>query len=158
MRPLSYDPALPTRVRMLVWLLVASILSAAALICRHRAGETGLTLTVRSGADPTGPTRSRRVSSIDARDLWADAGNAPVRAQWDGFWRVPEAGSFALEARSDEAVTVRLDGREVLARRPGARSRGVVTIVDLEPGFHPLPVTYESSTSANFRFLWSETG
>ncbi|PYQ08228.1 MAG: hypothetical protein DMF83_07260 [Acidobacteria bacterium] len=158
MRSLSYDRALPPRVRVLVWLLVACSLSAAALICHRGAGKTGLTLTVRSGADPTGPTRSRRVSTIDARDLWADAGHAPVGAQWDGFWRVPEAGSFALEARSDETVTVRLDGREVLARRPGARSRGVATIVDLEPGFHPLHVTYEADTSGDFRFVWSRAG
>ncbi len=158
MRSLSYDPALPTRVRVLVWLLVASSLAAAALVCRHRAGKTGLTLTVRSGADPVDHARSRRVSTVDARDLWADAGHAPVRAQWDGFWRVPDAGSFALEARSDRAVTVRLDGREVLARRPGARSRGVATIVVLGPGFHPLSVTYEAHTPGDLRFVWSPAG
>jgi len=101
---LSYDPALTTRVRVIVWLLVAGSVSAGALICRHGAGEKGLTLTVRSGADPTGTTRRRRVSTVDTRDLWAEAGHAPVRAQWDGLWRVPEAGSFALEARSDEAL------------------------------------------------------
>jgi hypothetical protein len=158
MRPLSYDPALPTRVRVLVWLLVASSLSAAALISHHRTGKTGLTLTVWAGADPTGPGRSRRVSGIDVRDLWADATHAPLRARWDGLWRVPEAGSFALEARSDEAVTVSLDGREVLARRPGARSRGVATIVDLGAGFHPLRVTYEADTPGDLRFVWSRAG
>ena len=157
-RSLSYDPALPTRVRVLVWLLVAGSLSAAALICRHHAGTTGLTLTVRSGADPAVTIRSRRVSTLDTRDLWADAGHAPVRAQWDGLWRVSEAGSFALEARSDEAVTVSLDGREVLSRRPGARSRGVATIVDLGPGFHPLRVTYEADTPGDLRFVWSRAG
>ena len=157
-RSLSYDPALPIRVRVLVWLLVASSLSAAALICQQRAGNTGLTLTVWSGADPAGPTRSLRVSTVDARDLWAEAGHAPVRAQWDGLWRVPEAGSFALEARSDEAVTVSLDGGMVLARRPGARSRGVAAIVDLGPGFHPLRVTYEADTPGDLRFVWSRAG
>src|SRR2546426_12798671 len=113
MRSLSYDPALTTRVRAIAWLLVAGSVSAAALICRHGAGEKGLNLTVSSGAPPTGTTRSRRVTTIDTRDLGAEAGHAPVRAQWEGLWRVPESGSFALEARSDEAVTVSLDGREV---------------------------------------------
>jgi dolichyl-phosphate-mannose-protein mannosyltransferase len=155
---LSYDPALTTRVRVIVWLLVAGSLSATALICRYGAEKQGLTLTVRPGAEPTAPTRSRRVSTVDTRDLWAEAGHAPVRAQWDGLWRVPEAGSFALEARSDEAVTVSLDGREVLARRPGARSRGVATVVDLGPGFHPLSVTYIADTPGDLRLVWSPAG
>ena len=73
MRSLSYDPALTTRVRVIVWLLVAGSLSAAALVCRHGAGKKGLMLTVRSGADSTGPPRSRRVSTVDTRDLWAEA-------------------------------------------------------------------------------------
>jgi len=157
-RPLSYHPALPTRVGVIVWLLVAGSLSAAALICQHGAAKTGLTLTVLSGPDAAGAARSRRVSTVDVRDLWADVGQAPVRARWDGFWRIPETGSFALEARSDEAVTVSLDGREVLARRRGARSRGVATIVDLGAGLHPLRVTYEAGAPGDLRFVWSPAG
>ena len=158
MQALSYDPALTARVRVIVWLLVAGSLSAAALLCRHGAGENGLTLTVRPRADPAGPPRSRRVSTVDTRDLWTEARHAPLRAQWDGLWHVPQAGSFALEVRSDEAVTVSLDGREVLARRPGARSRGVATVVDLGPGFHPLSVTYTADTPGDLRFVWSRAG
>jgi hypothetical protein len=95
---------------------------------------------------------------VDVRDLWADAGPGPLRARWDGFWLVREAGSFALEARSDEAVSVSLDGRQILARRPGARSRGVVAIVALGPGSHPLSVTYEAGTPGDLRLLGSRVG
>ena len=156
--PLGYDPALPTRVLVFVWLLAATGLSAAAFICRHASGQTGLTLRVASGAEPGRPVTPRRVSAIDARDLWADAGPGPVHARWDAFWRVPEPGSFALEVRSSDAVSVVLDGREVLVRRPGARSRGVAAIVELGRGFHPLSVAYDAGAPGEVRLVWSRAG
>jgi len=145
--------SLPTRVLLLAWLLVALGLSAAALVCGESGGQTGLTLSVASGPDRPAP--SRRVSTVDTRDLWADADSGPVRARWEGFWRVPEAGAFALEVRSSDTVSVSLDGREVLARRPGARSRGVATVVELGRGFHPLIVAYEAGAPGDLRLVWA---
>src|SRR5262245_1938849 len=126
---LSYDPALPTRVSFLAWLLAAGSLSAATWLLRAD-GVTGLTLTIQAGPDLARPAPPRRVATVDTRDLWADAGLGAVRARWDGFWRV-EAGPHELEARSDGVVLVSVDGREVLSRRPGARSRGVSSRLDL---------------------------
>jgi 4-amino-4-deoxy-L-arabinose transferase-like glycosyltransferase len=147
---------LPTRVFLPVWLLVAAGLTAAALFCGRAAGERGLTLSAGPGAGPPAP--ARRVAAVDTRDLWPVAGPGPVGARWDAFWRIPAPGSFALEARSSDAVTVRLDGREVLSRRSDARSRGVATIVELGAGFHPLSVTYEAETPGDLRLVWSPAG
>jgi 4-amino-4-deoxy-L-arabinose transferase-like glycosyltransferase len=154
---LGYDPALPTRVLLFVWLLVAVSLSAAALICRSAGGEKGLILTV-SRSDVAGSGSTRRVATVDVRDLWAEAGQGPVSAQWNGFWRPEASGPVEIEARSDGAVSVSVDGREVLARRPGARSRGVAARVDLSPGFHALAVRYESGGPGDLRLVWSPAG
>ena len=149
---------LPIRVFLLAWLLLAAGLSALALVGREAAGETGLTLTVASGPAPGRAAPSRQVSSIDTRDLWADAGPGPLRARWDTLWRLPHAGSFALEVRSGDAVSLMLDGREVLARRVDARSRGVNAVLELARGLHPLSVIYEASTPGDLRVVWSPAG
>ena len=158
MQPLGYDPALPTRLPLFVWLLVAGTLTAAALAARNGAGDAGLALTIQSGPDLTRSAPLRRVSAVDARDLWADAGHGPVRARWDGCWQAPEDGAVELEVRSDDTVSVSLDGREILSRRPGARSRGVATRVDLSPGCHPLSVSYEAAAPGSLRLVWSRPG
>jgi len=156
-QPLGYDPGLPTRVLLFVWLLVAVGLSAAALICRHAGGEKGLILTV-SRSDVAGSGSTRQVATVDVRDLWAEAGQGPVSAQWSGFWRTEASGPVEIEVRSDGAVSVSLDGREVLARRLVARSRGVAARVELSPGVHALAVRYESGAPGDVRLVWSPAG
>ena len=149
--------ALPTRPILLICLLIAAGLSAGALLCGRAGGLTGLMLTADSGPGTGLRAEPRRVSAVDARDLWV-GGPGPVRARWDGFWSVSATGSYALEVRSGDAVSVSLDGREVLARRPDARSRGVAAIVGLTRGFHTLSVTYEAATPGDLRLVWSPAG
>lgn len=148
---------LPTRPILFIWLLIAGGLSAGAWLCARSAGQRGLILTPDSSEATGLRAAPRRVTTVDARDLWA-SGPGPVRARWDGFWNVPHAGSFAIEVRSDGAASVSLDGREVLARRPGARSRGVAAIVELADGFHALSVTYEAAAPGDLRLVWSPAG
>src|SRR5438093_2380895 len=149
--------ALPTRPILLICLLIAAGLSAGALLCGRAGGLTGLMLTADSGPGTGLRAEPRRVSAVDARDLWV-GGPGPVRARWDGCWSVSATGSYALEVRSGDAVSVSLDGREVLARRPDARSRGVAAIVGLTRGFHTLSVTYEAATPGDLRLVWSPAG
>ncbi|PYQ17465.1 MAG: hypothetical protein DMF80_00555 [Acidobacteria bacterium] len=137
---------------------MAGSLAGGASICRQRAGQTGLTFTVSAGPDLAMSVPPRRVTTVDTRDLWAAAGPRPLRARWHGFWRVPEPGPYELEARSEDAVSVGLDGRELLSRRPGSRSRGVAARVDLASGFHELSVTYEASVPGELRLVWARPG
>ena len=71
--------ALPTRPILLICLLIAAGLSAGALLCGRAGGLTGLMLTADSGPGTGLRAEPRRVSAVDARDLWV-GGPGPVRA------------------------------------------------------------------------------
>jgi hypothetical protein len=139
------------------WLVTALVLASAGLLAERRAGPRGLLLSV-SPLPGGAHTPPRRVGSVDLRDVLVDPRlpKGALRAHWRGFWQVREGGDHKLVARSQGAVSMRIDGRGVFAGRPGGRPRGTIA---LDPGVHTLEVTYDGARGPDqLRLLWSHEG
>jgi hypothetical protein len=95
---------------------------------------------------------------VDLRDLRGDprVSSGPLSARWAGFWRLPDSGRFELVARGEGAVSVSIDGREIVAGQLETRPRAQI---DLDAGFRTVVVTYQTTGGpGQLRLAWSRAG
>ena len=155
---LGYDPALPTRFLLFVWLLVAGALTVAPSSRRAGPGTRGLTLTIQSGPDLT---RARPPAAGVRRGRARPVGRCRARSRTRAMGRLL-AGAAGPRRRARSPQRRHRLGEPRRAGDPvpppGARSRGVATRVDLSPGCHPLSVSYEAATPGSLRLVWSRPG
>lgn len=87
----------------------------------------------------------------------------PCRAEWEGVWKVADAGKYQLRVETrNGTVRVRLNGRELVSTLPSHYGPGQVvhTSVDLEPGEHRLDIhaAYRSLDPSGTRVLIRRAG
>jgi hypothetical protein len=140
----------------------AAALTLAAAFARSQAAPPhGLLLTLYARPAFQGTPALRRVVDGPDFDLLALERALPLSffsARWEGTWRV-DAGTYDLHLRGAGSAVLRLDGRAVVARRRGARARGIVRAVPIEAGLHRLVLEYEPHEGPPaMKLLWARQG
>ena len=129
-----------------VYLACGTALTAAWWLLGARSSEhTGLVRHLHVGADFSGPPRLTAVAGDLTLDFLDDDPGLPRRffsVRWQGWWHVPETGTFTLYGSGDDQLDVWLDGRHVIHRFPPADMHTVGRQITLAAGAHRLRVDY----------------
>ena len=81
------------------------------------------------------------------------------RANWSGYWYLPEAQQIDVHGSADDRIEVWIDDRLVVQHQVPSNIDAVVQSVALGPGVHALRVEYEQyGGTAGMRVRWAPHG
>jgi hypothetical protein len=162
-QPLRIEQAAAARRRLAIW-LAGQPLSRWDL--RPESAAEGLLATYVRGDGGSVQSIDPQLNAFAVEDRFpphADLlARMPFTATWRGALLIETPGRYQFEAQGTGPYAVRLDGEKLLDGAPTMPEQPALarTFRDLEPGPHPIEVTFDSSDKAHttrrlFQLFWT---